>query len=355
MPVIESLPLETQTLYSELVDQLRVADFVRSFASLSGGFTKRKKGGGHYWYFRTSEGPGRSPQEFYVGPDNEATWALMDGYQAGREAAKEAEARIVRLSAMLRSGGIALTDAPSARIIKGLGAAGVFRLGGVLIGTHAFLALGNALGVKWPSSLHTRDEDFGAPRRIGLGIPQTPQLVADLPAAIESLEMGFIPYVRVHADTRPTSFVVHGQDWRIDLLTSPRGADRDVPVKIPRLGSFAQPLEFMDYLLEKTLDAAVVNGGASLARIPEPARFALHKLLVASQRDLRSAAKADKDRMQAFLMLGFLQRQRAGDILLAAEDLCGRGPGWSKRLRQQAALLPEPLPELQDVLDRIKV
>lgn len=73
-------------------------------------------------------------------------------------------------------------------------------------------------------------------------------------------------------------------------------------------------------------------------------------LLVASRREPRAIAKAEKDRMQALLILEFLQRARQGDILLAAEDLCGRGTSWVKRLREGVKKLPRPIQELDEVL-----
>ena len=59
------LPLETQTLYAELVEHLRGADFVRSFADLKGTFTLRERPDGRYWYFRTSEGIGPSVADLF--------------------------------------------------------------------------------------------------------------------------------------------------------------------------------------------------------------------------------------------------------------------------------------------------
>lgn len=353
-PVIERLPIETQTLYSELLEHLRVADFLRSFSALSGNFLLRERGEGQYWYFRTSEGPESRPSEFYIGLDNDATRLLIETYKEGRTAVIDSESRSVRLTSMLRSGGLAMTDAASAKIIKGFGAAGVFKLGGVLIGTHAFVAIGNSLGVKWPSSVSTQDVDFSAPRQIDFGIPQTPQLLADLPTTVESLAMGFIPHIHTHKDVKPTSFVVLGKDWRIDLLTTPQGADRETPVFIPRFKTHAQPLAFMEYCLGKTMNAIIVNGGSTLVRVPEPARFAIHKLLVASNRAKESFSKIEKDRLQAYLVLSFLQEERPGDITIAAEDACNQGSSWLRRIREQASRLPRVIPELQDVLDKAK-
>lgn len=67
-----------------------------------------------------------------------------------------------------------------------------------------------------------------------------------------------------------------------------------------------------------------------------------------------AAPKADKDRLQAFQLLAYLQDERPGDIALAAEDLRKRGPGWTKRVRQEMAKLPRPIQELADSLATAK-
>ena len=348
---IQRLPLETQTLYSELLEHLQGTEFARSFADLKGGFTLRERRGEPYWYFRTSEGLGPAPREFYVGPDDAPTRGLLRAYKDGRGNAEAHAERVTRLAAMLRSGGLTLVDQATYKIVKTFSSAGVFRLGGVLVGAHAYVAIGNALGVKWPTATKTQDVDFGAMANphIGIGVPQTPQLMASVPKAIEALEMGFLP---VHFPTgeKPTTYIVPNRGWRIDLVTAPRGKDRVSPVEIPRFGVYAQPLEFMDYALDKTMEALVVGNSGVLVRVPEPARFAIHKLLVASNRDPRSSAKADKDRQQACLMLRFLAEERSGDITLAAEDAISRGSGWKRRLQEQAKLLKDPIEELQRML-----
>lgn len=349
--VIHQLPIETQTLYAELLEHLRGAEFVRSFADLKGGFSLRERGGESYWYFRTSEGPGPSPREFYLGPDDDLTRGRIQAYTEGRENAKAHADRVTRLAAMLRSGGLTLADRSTFKILKGFSNAGVFRLGGVLVGTHAYAALGNALGVRWPSAVQTQDVDFGAMANphVGIGIPLTRQTMADLPKAIESLGMGFLP---VHFPTggKPTTYVAPHEAWRIDFITAPRGKDRVSPVAIPRLGVYAQPLEFTGYALDKTMEAVVVGTSGVLVRVPEPARFAIHKLLVASNRDPRSAIKAEKDRLQSWQVMTFLEHERPGDITLAAEDAVSKGLGWKRRLQEQAHLLKGSIEELNQIL-----
>lgn len=65
-------------------------------------------------------------------------------------------------------------------------------------------------------------------------------------------------------------------------------------------------------------------------RVPEPARFAVHKLLVASNRGPQAALKADKDRLQSALLMSHLEREWPGNLTLAAEDAMSRGSSWAK-------------------------
>ena len=355
---VTRLSMETQTLLAELLEHMRTTEFVKSFSDLKGTFTARERGDGVYWYFRTTGGIGSNVKDFYIGPDDDKTRAIMKSYQAGRPDAEARADRIRRLSAMLRGGDLIVTDTDSTRIIRGFAEAGVFRLGGILVGTHAFAAIGTSLGVRWPSGLKTTDIDFSAyAKRIDLGIPQTTQTMASIPRVIEALEMGFVPSMHLslkHREFQATSYHIPGADWRIDLVTATMGANLDNPIEIPRLGAYAQPLPFMDYLLERTMDAVIVGNTAVLVRVPEPARFAVHKLLVASNRGPQSALKADKDRLQSALLMSHLEREWPGNLTLAAEDAMARGSSWAKRIRQEAERLPIPCAELKATIASLR-
>jgi hypothetical protein len=76
----------------------------------------------------------------------------------------------------------------------------------------------------------------------------------------------------------------------------------------------AQPLAGLDYLIEKPVSAAVLANSGILVRVPQPGRFALHKLWLASQRPASDQAKARKDLRQAEQILDALAHDRPGDI-----------------------------------------
>jgi hypothetical protein len=306
---------------------------------LSGSFATKRISGSSYWYFKTSETPS-GQREYSVGPDTPATRSIIEAYQKGRAATEEVENAIARLCAMLRQGGAMLTDTVSAKVISGLGSAGVFQLGAVLVGTHAFIALGTVLGVRWQSGLRTEDIDLLASPVLEVAIGQ---IEADLPATLESLNMGFLPVPGLDSGKPQTSFKVRGKTLRVDLLTPARGKSDGAPVLIPRLKASAQPLEFLDYLLDVPVAVPIINGGATMVKVPDPARFALHKLIVSVDRSIAMQTKAAKDRQQAGEMIGVLIQDRPGDIELAIESMNRRSKGWRKKLRDGLERLPDPL------------
>jgi hypothetical protein len=338
---MQRLPAETQTIFAELSERLRALEAARSFANLAGSFARKRVRGAEYWYFKTSEGPA-GQREYFVGPEGRETGAVMAAYAAGRPEIERALTEIARLCAMLRQGGAMLTDAPSAKVLSGLASAGVFRLGAVLVGTHAYLALGNVLGVRWKSSLRTQDIDLAAARTVQVAVPQTE---ADLPKALDALNMGFLPVPGLRPKSPQTSFKVRGQTLRVDLLTPAQGARDGKPVIIPRLNAAAQPLGLLDYLLEAPAAVPLVNGGATLVNVPDPARFALHKLILAGRRPVVEQSKAGKDRQQAAEMIEVLHEDRRGDLMLAARALKKRPAVWHARLKAQLNSLPSELSE----------
>lgn len=332
-------PQEIQTIYAELSERLAAFEAARSFSSLKGSFAKKRVSGAEYWYFKTSE-TASGQREYSVGPDTPATRSVIEAYQAGRASMEEIESGVARLCAMLRQGGAMLTDTVSAKVISGLGSAGVFRLGAVLVGTHAYIALGNVLGARWQSGLITQDIDLLASPVLEVAVGQ---IEADLPGTLESLNMGFLPVPRLDPRKPETSFKVRGKTLRVDLLTPARGKRDGKPVRIPRLKASAQPLEFLGYLLEAPATVPVINGGATMVNVPDPARFALHKLIVSVDRSIAMQSKAGKDRQQAGEMIEVLMQDRPGDLELAVESINKRPPAWRKKLRDGLDRLPDQL------------
>ena len=86
--------------------------------------------------------------------------------------------------------------------------------------------------------------------------------------------------------------------------------------------------------------------------MPHPARYALHKLLIAGERPASRIAKSNKDIRQAAALLAWLLENAEAQVQDAWDDICSRGPGWLTRLRQGHTALAKIAPEL-DVETRL--
>lgn len=330
---MERLPLETQTLYAELLDQLRIHEAERNIGSLSGTFVLKTVKGRDYYYFQHRVAG--TEQQLYVGPRNDATERLVERYSTERQRGESDERRFARLAAQLRAGGAFTLETSTGRVLKALADGGVFRLGGVLVGTLAFGALGGALGVRWSAeALRTADIDLAATRVLDIAVPQAQ---ADVPAILDSLEMGFLPVPKLNPKDPSTSFKVRGQSLRVDLLTPANRPGSSVVIH--RLSAAAQPLKFIDYVIESQVQAAVIDSGATLVNVPDPARFAVHKLVVAVERVATEHTKTRKDLHQAAQVLELLLDERPGDVELALEAAADRGKAWTRRLDKGLRLL----------------
>ncbi|CAN0403996.1 unnamed protein product, partial [Phaeothamnion confervicola] len=93
-------------------------------------------------------------------------------------------------------------------------------------------------------------------------------------------------------------------------------------------------------------------GGATLVNVPDPARFALHKLLVSGRRLVFEQAKAGKDRQQAAEIIAALYEDRRGDLTLAVRALNKRAAAWRTRLRRELAKLPDDLKAAKSLIVR---
>jgi len=307
------LPEATQTLYAELLDQViqAEAEAVARRLPPKGSFVSKKIKGQVYWYLQRLEA-GRKAQ-YYLGVDSPQLQHWMKSSTAAREERRGDDLRRAELVAMLIAGGVARPDAATGRVLRTLCEIGVFRLGGVLVGPQAFICYANLLGVKFDSgSLRTQDIDVAQDPTVVVGID--PSVVpSDMGTALSEADPGFFAVPALDRGKPSTSFKVRGRDVRVDLLTPARGESRE-PVLLRHLNAAAQPLSFLDYLLEGYQAAAVPATSGLLVNIPEPARFAWHKLWTAGERPSTEHVKSNKDVRQAGQLFEVLEQDRPGDL-----------------------------------------
>lgn len=318
--------IQTQTLYAELTELLQIAEASRTIASLKGSFAFKEVKGEEYVYFRFY-GPSGKLHETYIGPRNEQTERLISDHAAGKSDVVEMGEKLKRLSLQIQAGIKMPTDKAMTRVIRSLADAGVFRNGGVLVGTHAFQAAGLMLGVSWTAdTTKTMDVDLAVGSKVAVAIPM---IDSDIPAALDSLKMGFYPVPRLNHKDPSTNFAIRKSQLRLDVLT-PKTQESDSPVFIKRFNCAAEPLSYLSYVIESPSYSVLLDTIPVLINIPQPVRYAMHKLIVSQVRDVSSAAKRSKDLYQAHQILSVLQENRPFDIQPAWDNLIERGPKWKK-------------------------
>jgi len=321
------LSIETKTLHAELMERLNVQEAQRSIANLDGTFTTKSINSLDYLYFIHYDAGGRR-RSFCLGRKSPGLEKVVLDHQEGKKENSTDPIGIRELCAQLKAGKVALVDNAAARVIKELADSAVFNVGGVLIGTQAFACIGNLLGVVWDSTtLSTRDVDIAIEQNVSVAVPD---ISVDIPKTLQSLEMGFFPIPMLNHKHPSTSFSIRKNPLRVDLLT-PRIKEDDAPVFIKRLNAAAQPLKYLGYLIEEPIRGAVLNGGASAVLIPQPIRYALHKLIVSEERDVTAGAKRHKDLWQAFQILSFMVEEYPRGIAPAWSALISCGSVWKKR------------------------
>lgn len=339
MARFQPLSASAQTAYAQVLDAAHAADMARTVADLPGTFARKQVKGRDYWYYQFMDVSG-GKRQVYIGPENERVLALIER----RAQAGPAEA----LQALAQSA-LALGNAPMLprhfKVVQRLADYGFFQAGGVLVGTHAFLALGNMLGVRWRDGQRTQDVDFAhAGKSMAIALPADIEVKAH--AALDSLQMGLLPIEHADGGTGATYLDPRDPEFQIDFLT-PIHRGGNEPFLHPKLGIKLQPLKFMEYLLQDVQQAAVLaTGGVCVANVPSPARYALHKLIVAGERPASRIAKSNKDVQQAAALLSVLGEQARWQVDEAWGDLIARGPGWRSRAQRGRDALARTAPEL---------
>lgn len=336
----QRLPLTAQTAYAQLFEACQAGDYLRSVAHLPGGFVSRVTKGMRYWYFQYRDIDSKLKQ-VYIGRESPEVLAIVEKKSL---LAPELES-IGRLAQSAASLGCTVVPFQQYRVIERLADYGFFRFGGVLVGTHAFLAYGNMLGVKWGTGAQTHDIDFAHAGK-NLSVALRSDLRVDVRDAIESLNIGFLPVSSFAGKAGATFVNSKNPEFRLDFLTTPhRGGE--APYIHEQLCVPLQPLQFMEFSLEGLQQVCIFFGKhAVLVKVPDPARYAIHKLIIVSERAGSFAVKIDKDLNQAACLFSVLLDSSPHSLELAWRDALRRGPKWKKNLLRGFELFGKRHPDV---------
>lgn len=319
----DRLPLAVQTLYADLSQKLRPG------APLPGSISRRTIHGTVRLY--STERHGAKRVQRHLGhADDPAVAQQADAIRREARLARDRRDSIV----MLKAAGVQGPSQDVGRVLEVMSRAGLFDRGIVLVGTVAYQIYPCVLGCWLESSaMATQDADFVAANTavstaVALAVEEDggASAGADLLSVLRLADPSFAGAPTLDRLTHPCRFVSEaGLD--VELLTPVRRRDEPSPVPLLGLKASAMALPFLEYLVEGALPAVVLYGSGVRVTVPQPARYAVHKLIVAQRRQSDSI-KRGKDLMQAQSIIALLREADPDTLEDSLADARRRGPAW---------------------------
>ncbi len=229
------------------------------------------------------------------------------------------------------------TDRATGSILSAMAGAGVFRLGGTLVGTNAFRFYEGELGLRLPlgGMANTGDIDIAQFEKLSVALQD--RVDPNLPETFSALKFAPLPDLQPGRTWRWTQ---GGSGQLVEFLTPAFGEEtiRDLPA----LGVNAQALNYLNFLISDPIHAAAIYRSGILLQVPRPERYAIHKLIIADRRrDGAGSLKASKDREQAAFLIEAMAEDRPDDLSQAYAAAMSVGPRWREHIEKTLKRLPE--------------
>ncbi len=327
--------LVIQTVYAELRERCMADAFAAAFAQ-SGSFVSKTVRGKTYWYFQEPAGKGRAQK--YVGPE---TPELLERIAAHRQARDDQSERRALVSTLVRSFGLPRPATQIGAVLGALSEAGVFRLRAVLAGTIAFQAYPAMLGTRFPSAaLQTGDIDIAQFSNVSVAVEDQAPPPLEILKAVDPTFRD----IPSQGDSRKSTAYIAKGGLRVEFLTPNLGAESARPRTLAALQTAAEPLRFLDFLIHEPEQAVILHDTGILVAVPQPERYAVHKLIV-SQRRPAGAAKREKDIRQAQILLDILAQKRPDALRAVWNEALGRGRAWREHVLAGLQQIAAPVRE----------
>jgi hypothetical protein len=332
---LQAIELATQTTFAELLQRSLDAEFDDMYSE-RGTFRKKLSKGRYYWHHQQKIAG--KVVSTYFGPVTDKS--ITERVNRFSEIKSDFKGRQEMVRALVAAG-LPSPDAISGLIVEAMWKAGFFRLRGVLVGTVAFQAYASVLGIKISGRpLQTQDADFAQFWGISENIGETMPPIIDV---LRRVDPTFKEVPNVNDPFVSTAYRNQAK-YRVDILTPNRGSDDHgaKPAHMKALGgSGAQPLRHLDYLIHQPERSVLLYGGGIPVTVPRAERYAIHKLIVAAER--QDQVKSNKDILQAATLIEALEKRRPLDLANAWQTAWNEGPRWKDKLESGRERLPEEI------------
>jgi len=332
------LDLATRTLFTEFQESVFARTALSREIKGMSTFVHKKVKGSKYWYAQKFvQG---TYQQQYFGPSNPKNDAHVakskKEYREKKDLLKKLAEKEARQAAMLKRGGLLSVDKRVASVLTRLSDARLIDGNGTLIGTLAFIAYSGILGASFEKmTSKTNDIDIVRDERVNIAVSGT----IDISELLDSGGLHFRGVPGLTHGYPPTSFISK-DGIRIDVLTPLRGRPKSISVVKGIKGAAAVPLPFLDFLIAASIRTVLIGpSGGIPVQVPEPSRFAIHKLIVTMRRPVTESAKKRKDIAQAEQMIKILADEEPKELQQAWKTAYGSSKKWAKLLTESKKLL----------------
>lgn len=315
----------------------------RVLAGTPGTLKQRTQGGKRYWVREHIRVDGAKVDD-YLGPVDSIAPARVEELRAEIELARA----LASSSAMLRLLGFQRIERNPAAVLAVFFNHGLHQAGLGLIGSHAYGALLNELGVQ-ASAYRTQDLDVARAAPLALALPSG----GTFGSLLNETGLRFVPVPGMPSMRPSASFKLPGAgQLMVDLLVP--GSEIGQVVEVKELGGYAQTVPLLDFLIDAPLDGIVLSPNQVIpVRLPSPERFVLHKLFSAESRRT-DRSKVAKDREQAAVLAAALEEELPGHLMAAWKEFPRQGRAAVKRSARTAArLLAGAHPEAEAALEKL--
>ena len=330
-----TISLAIQTMYADLQQQCLDAAFDKDFAE-NGSFSQQVKNGRSYYYYSGYDRGGRKATK-YAGPADDPD--VADRVARFGQIKTNFRERRQTVRALI-AGGLPALDPLAGSILDALAKAGLFRLRACLVGTMAFQAYAALLGVRLPrSQMRTSDADVAQFLSISTDVGDSTPSMIDL---LHAVDPSFVPVTTIVDKTKVVGYK-NIAGFKVEFLVPNRGSDDYAahPPIMPALGgASAQPLRFLDFLIRDPVRATLLYNAGIPVSIPSPARYAVHKLILATRRGAGDMVKIEKDLAQAGSLIEAMATNRHHDLMEAWAEAWDRGDTWKRSLVKARSMLP---------------
>lgn len=320
MALIELSP-SLQTLYADLVQQVETAP-------VAGTVYQRERDGIAYHYAKVPVGAVRI--DSFLGRVGDAVADAQAQSMALGMALAKARRRTV---SMLKSAGLAAPDRALGAVLDAIAHAGLFRNGAVLVGTSAYMLYEPFAGRRLPApTLMTGDLDLAA-----VNVALTAETAEPMESILKRADPTFTSVMPLDP-RQPAARFRNANGYLVDLLAQTRRrGQRTVPLRGLEAG--AEPLQHLGWLIDQPAIAVALWGAGIAVKIPQVARFAVHKLIVAQRRRPSDRPKRQKDLAQADALMGALYVQDPFALEDALGDARAQGRSWAAAIDRSLAEL----------------